>query len=91
MGMVAVWLTPALEPRQVFPLAPVVVTRPGIDPADFMFRPLGFIGMRNRSSGNDYGSNVRARSVHPELLAVVRGAEYMNLPARGAEHLLTNC
>ena len=40
MGMVAVWLTPALEPRQVFPLAPVVVSRPGLEPADFMLRPV---------------------------------------------------
>jgi len=37
MGMVAVWLTPALEPKQIFPMAPVVVTRPGIEPADFLF------------------------------------------------------
>jgi len=40
LGMVAVWLTPALEPRQVFPLAPVVVSRPGLEPADFMLRPV---------------------------------------------------
>ena len=40
MGMAAVWFTPALEPKQVFPLAPVVVNRPGIDPADFSFRPV---------------------------------------------------
>jgi murein DD-endopeptidase MepM/ murein hydrolase activator NlpD len=38
--MAAVWFTPALEPKQVFPLAPVVVNRPGIDPADFSFRPV---------------------------------------------------
>jgi hypothetical protein len=40
LGMVAVWLTPALEPRQVFPLAPVVVSRPALEPADFMLRPV---------------------------------------------------
>jgi murein DD-endopeptidase MepM/ murein hydrolase activator NlpD len=40
MGMVAVWLTPALEPKQIFPMAPVVVNRPGVEPADFMFHPL---------------------------------------------------
>lgn len=40
MGMVAVWLTPALEPKQIFPLAPVVVSRPGFEPTDFAFKPV---------------------------------------------------
>jgi murein DD-endopeptidase MepM/ murein hydrolase activator NlpD len=40
MGAVALWLTPSLEPKQIFPLAPVVVSRPGFEPADFMFRPV---------------------------------------------------
>ncbi len=40
MGMVAVWLTPSLEPKQVFSIAPVVVSRPGLEPADFLFRPV---------------------------------------------------
>ena len=40
MGMVSVWLTPALEPRQIFPMAPVVVSRPDFEPTDFMFRPV---------------------------------------------------
>jgi murein DD-endopeptidase MepM/ murein hydrolase activator NlpD len=40
MGMVAVWLTPALEPKQIFPLAPVVVSRPGFEPTDFAFTPV---------------------------------------------------
>ena len=38
--MVAVWLTPALEPKQIFPMAPVVVSRPGLEPADFMLHPV---------------------------------------------------
>jgi murein DD-endopeptidase MepM/ murein hydrolase activator NlpD len=40
LALVAIWLTPALEKRQVFPLDPVIVTRPGLEPADFMFTPL---------------------------------------------------
>jgi murein DD-endopeptidase MepM/ murein hydrolase activator NlpD len=40
LAMVAIWLTPALEKRQVFPMEPVVVTRPGLEPADFMLSPL---------------------------------------------------
>lgn len=40
MAIVAIWLTPALEKKQVFPMRPVVVTQPGLDPADFILRPL---------------------------------------------------
>lgn len=40
LAMVAIWLTPALEKKQVFPMQPVVVTRPGLEPADFMLSPL---------------------------------------------------
>jgi murein DD-endopeptidase MepM/ murein hydrolase activator NlpD len=40
LAMVAIWLTPALEKRQVFPMQPVIVTRPGLEPADFMLSPL---------------------------------------------------
>ena len=40
MGMVAVWLTPSLEPKQIFPMAPVVVSRPGLEPADFLLQPV---------------------------------------------------
>ncbi|MDP9202192.1 MAG: M23 family metallopeptidase [Gemmatimonadota bacterium] len=40
LAMVAIWLTPALEKRQVFPMEPVIVTRPGLEPADFMLPPL---------------------------------------------------
>jgi murein DD-endopeptidase MepM/ murein hydrolase activator NlpD len=40
LALVAIWLTPALEKKQVFPMQPVVVTRPGIEPADFLLSPL---------------------------------------------------
>ncbi len=40
LAVVAIWLTPSLEKKQVFPMEPVVVTRPGIEPADFMLSPL---------------------------------------------------
>ena len=37
LAAVAIWLTPALDRKQVFAMHPVVVTRPGFDPADFDF------------------------------------------------------
>ena len=40
LAMVAIWLTPPLEKKQVFPMQPVVVTRPGLEPADFNLTPL---------------------------------------------------
>jgi murein DD-endopeptidase MepM/ murein hydrolase activator NlpD len=40
LAMVAIWLTPPLEKKQVFPMQPVIVTRPGLEPADFMLSPL---------------------------------------------------
>jgi murein DD-endopeptidase MepM/ murein hydrolase activator NlpD len=40
LAAVAIWLTPALEKRQVFPMEPVVVTQPGLEPADFLLSPL---------------------------------------------------
>ena len=40
LAVVAIWLTPALEKKQIFPMEPVVVTRPGVEPADFMLTPL---------------------------------------------------
>lgn len=40
LGLVAVWLTPALEKKQVFPMEPVVVNRPGYEPTDFMLSPV---------------------------------------------------
>jgi murein DD-endopeptidase MepM/ murein hydrolase activator NlpD len=40
MAMVAIWLTPALEEKKVLPMEPVIVTRPGLEPADFMLPPL---------------------------------------------------
>ena len=40
LAMVAIWLTPPLEKKQVFPMQPVVVTRPGVEPADFSLTPL---------------------------------------------------
>lgn len=40
LGLVAIWFTPALEPKRVFPLEPVVVTEPGLEPADFILQPM---------------------------------------------------
>lgn len=40
LALVAIWLTPALPKRQVFPMEPVVVSRPGLEPADFALPPL---------------------------------------------------
>ena len=40
LAVVAIWLTPSLEKKQVFPMQPVVVSRPGIEPADFLLSPL---------------------------------------------------
>src|SRR5438045_7937434 len=40
MAAVAIWLTPTLEKKQVFALEPVVVSRPGLEPADFQLSPL---------------------------------------------------
>jgi murein DD-endopeptidase MepM/ murein hydrolase activator NlpD len=40
LALVAIWLTPSLEQRKVFALHPVVVARPGVEPADFHLNPL---------------------------------------------------
>ena len=40
LAMVAIWFTPTLERKKVFPMDPVVVTEPGLEPADFMLSPL---------------------------------------------------
>ncbi|MDQ6770984.1 MAG: M23 family metallopeptidase [Gemmatimonadota bacterium] len=40
MALVAIWLTPALEKKQIFPMQPIVVTQPGVEPADFILSPL---------------------------------------------------
>jgi murein DD-endopeptidase MepM/ murein hydrolase activator NlpD len=40
LALVAIWFTPPLEKRQIFPMEPVIVTRPGLEPADFMLSPL---------------------------------------------------
>jgi murein DD-endopeptidase MepM/ murein hydrolase activator NlpD len=40
MAAVAIWLTPTLEKKQVFAMQPVVVSRPGLEPADFQLSPL---------------------------------------------------
>lgn len=40
LALVAIWLTPTLEKKQVFAMRPVVVTRPGLEPADFFLSPL---------------------------------------------------
>ncbi len=40
LAAVAIWLTPSLEKKQVFAMEPVVVSRPGVEPADFLFQPI---------------------------------------------------
>ncbi len=40
LAAVAIWFTPALEKKQVFAMDPVVVSRPGLEPADFLFQPV---------------------------------------------------
>lgn len=40
LAAVAIWLTPPLDKKQVFAMEPVVVTHPGLDPADFLLSPL---------------------------------------------------
>ena len=40
LAAVAIWLTPSLEKKQVFAMSPVVVSRPGLEPADFALSPL---------------------------------------------------
>lgn len=40
LAAVAIWLTPTLEKQQVFSMQPVVVSRPGLEPADFFMSPL---------------------------------------------------
>jgi murein DD-endopeptidase MepM/ murein hydrolase activator NlpD len=40
MAVVAIWFTPTLEKKQVFAMEPVVVSRPGVEPADFLLSPL---------------------------------------------------
>jgi murein DD-endopeptidase MepM/ murein hydrolase activator NlpD len=40
LALVAIWLTPTIARRQVFAMQPVVVSRPGLEPADFMLSPL---------------------------------------------------
>ena len=40
LAVIAIWLTPSLEKKQVFPMEPVVVTRPGLEPANFLLSPL---------------------------------------------------
>ena len=40
LAAVAIWLIPTLEKKSVFVLDPVTVSRPGLEPADFMFSPL---------------------------------------------------
>jgi murein DD-endopeptidase MepM/ murein hydrolase activator NlpD len=40
LAVVAICLTPPLEKKQVFPMKPVVVSRPGLEPADFLLSPL---------------------------------------------------
>ena len=40
LAAVAIWLTPALEKKTVFAMSPVVVSQPGLEPADFQLHPL---------------------------------------------------
>jgi len=40
LALVAIWFTPSLEKKQVFAMQPVVVSRPGLEPADFVLSPL---------------------------------------------------
>ena len=40
LAVVAIWLTPPLEKKQIFPMEPVVVSRPGLEPANFLLSPL---------------------------------------------------
>src|SRR4029079_2871508 len=40
LAAVAIWFTPSLEKKQVFAMEPVVVSRPGLEPADFVMSPL---------------------------------------------------
>jgi murein DD-endopeptidase MepM/ murein hydrolase activator NlpD len=40
LAAVAIWLTPSLEKKQVFAMEPVVVSRPGLEPADFLLKPI---------------------------------------------------
>ena len=40
LAVVAIWFTPTLEKKQVFAMQPVVVSRPGLEPADFVLSPL---------------------------------------------------
>jgi murein DD-endopeptidase MepM/ murein hydrolase activator NlpD len=40
LAVVAIWFTPTLEKKQVFAMEPVVVTVPGLEPADFVLSPL---------------------------------------------------
>ena len=40
LALVAIWFTPQLEKKQVFAMEPVVVSRPGLEPADFLLSPI---------------------------------------------------
>ncbi len=40
LAVVAIWLTPALDRKQVFAMQPILVTQPGLDPADFILPPV---------------------------------------------------
>lgn len=40
LAAIAIWLTPTLEKKQVFAMEPVVVSRPGLEPADFLLQPV---------------------------------------------------
>ena len=40
LAAVAIWFTPQLEKKEVFAMEPVVVSQPGLEPADFLLSPI---------------------------------------------------
>jgi len=40
LAAIAIWLTPSLEKKQVFAMEPLVVSKPGLEPADFLLQPV---------------------------------------------------
>lgn len=47
LALVAIWLTPPLPRKAVFAMEPVIVTRQGLEPADFKLNPL-FVEATNK-------------------------------------------
>ncbi|HEX2602327.1 MAG TPA: M23 family metallopeptidase [Gemmatimonadaceae bacterium] len=40
LAAIAIWLTPSLQKKQVFAMEPLVVSKPGLEPADFLLQPV---------------------------------------------------